>query len=76
MICYSYSYSILYFSESRNIGIIKKKNQQICFFIGFRTQKPTRTRTLNRIPIWHGLNVNIMTGDIIAMITILNVYEA
>jgi len=33
MICYSYSYSILYFSESRNIGIIIKKYQQICFFI-------------------------------------------
>ena len=54
---YSFSLSIvIFFSEFRNIEIIEENfTDKICFFIGLRTPKPTRTRTLNRIPIWHGL---------------------
>ena len=36
---------------------LRKFHQHICFFIGLRTLKPTRTRTLNRISIWHGLTI-------------------
>ena len=47
------------FSESRNIKIIEENfTNKICFFIGLWTPKPTRTRTLNRIPIWHGLTLH------------------
>ena len=53
---YSFNYSIVIcFSESRN-SIIIYENFTNFFFIGLRTPlKPTRTRTLNRIPIWYGL---------------------
>jgi len=56
---YSFNYSTVTFlsiPEPRNY--LRKCHQQICFFIGLRTLKPTRTRTLNRKPIWHGLIVN------------------
>ena len=52
---FQFQYSYI-FSESRNIDIIEENfTNKICFFIGLRTLKPTRTRTLNRIPIRHGL---------------------
>jgi len=48
-----YSYIFFWIPEPRNY--IRKYHQQIFFFIRLRTLKPTRTRTLNRNPIWHGL---------------------
>jgi len=54
---YIFSLNIVIFSESRNFEIINENfTNKICIFIGLGTLKPTRTRTLNRIPIWHGLN--------------------
>jgi len=52
-----YSFSIVIFFLNPGSSKLLKKNftNTICFFIGLRTPKPTRTRTLNRIPIWHGL---------------------
>jgi len=59
---YIFSLNIVIFSESRNIEIINKNfTNKICFFIGLGTLKPTRTRTLNRIPIWHGLIAQTFT---------------
>jgi len=58
---YSFNYSTvtIFFSNPDPRNYFRKYHQQICFFIGFRTLKPTRTRTLNRNPIWHGLSVNL-----------------
>jgi len=56
---YSFSFSIvIFFLNPGTSTLFKKISQTKLFFIGLRTLKPTRTRTLNRIPIWHGLTLN------------------
>jgi len=54
---YSFSFSIfIFFLNPERSKLLKEISPtKFVFFIGLRTAKPTRTRTLNRIPIWHGL---------------------
>ena len=54
---FSFNYSIhvvIFFLNPGTSELFMKISTKL-FFIGLRTLKPTRTRTLNRIPIWHGL---------------------
>jgi len=47
---------VIFFLNPGTLKLLKKISPtKFVFFIGLRTLKPTRTRTLNRIPIWHGL---------------------
>jgi len=56
---YSFNYSIVTFFLNPGTSELFKKilsTNFFFFFIELGTLKPTRTRTLNRNPIWHDLN--------------------
>jgi len=48
---------VIFFWILEHQNLFKKKFANNCFFIGFRTLKPMRTRKLYRISIRHGLTV-------------------
>jgi len=53
---YSFNFGIVtFFLNPGTSELFKKISSTNLFFIGLRTLKPTRTRTLNINPIWHGL---------------------
>jgi len=67
---FEYSYIFLNPGISELFKRISPTN--LFVFIGLRTLKPTRTRTLNRIPIWHcliyrSLGDNLDTHDIFSV---------
>ena len=55
---YLFTENACFFLNPGTSELYKKISPTILFFIELRTLKPMRTRTLNRISIWHGLMVN------------------
>jgi len=53
---YSFNYStVIFFPNPKTSELFKKMSPTNLFYIGLRTLKPTRMRTLSRIPIGQGV---------------------